>query len=59
MIEYINNRIKELEDIEIEAQANNDWELATKVNFAKCELMDCKIQYRNSRIDEQLNKINA
>lgn len=59
MLEYIKKRIKELDDMEIEAQANNDWELATKVNFAKCELIDCKKEYINSQIDEQLNKMNA
>jgi len=50
MEEYLTTRIKELEDIEIEAQANNDWELATKVNFAKCELMDAKNEYRKIQL---------
>jgi len=54
MEEYLTNRIKALEDIEIEALANSDWELATKVNFAKCELMDAKNEYRKIQLTIQL-----
>lgn len=46
MEEYLTNRIKALEVEQIEAINSNNYELATKLSFAVCELMDAKNEYR-------------
>lgn len=59
MLTYLNTRIKQLQDKELEAMANQDWELSTKVNFAVMELLDCKSEYLQQRADKNLEKLNG
>lgn len=50
MEEYLTKRIKALEDEQIEAINSGNAELAIKLTFAICELMDAKSEYRKIQL---------
>ena len=50
MEEYLTKRIKELEDEQIDAINSGNSELATKLSFAVCELMDAKMENRKIKL---------
>lgn len=58
MLEYFKKRIKELEDEQIEAINSNKPELAEKLSFAVCELIDAKEEYQNQEFNRLQAKLN-
>lgn len=58
MIEYLNKRIKELGDEQIKATNKGDAELATKLSFTVCELLDAKNEWLNQQRELIMAKLN-
>lgn len=59
MEQYFKKRIKELEDLEIEAINSGNVVEATKLSFAKCELIDAKIFICDQSMKEIREELNA
>lgn len=59
MIEYLNKRIKELDDEQIDAIVKGDAGLATKLSFAICELLDAKNEYQNQQRELTMAKLKC
>lgn len=57
MIEYLNKRIKELGDEQIDAVGKGYAELATKLSFAICELLDAKNEWLNQQRELTMAKL--
>lgn len=52
MEQYFKKRIKELEDLEIEAINSGNVVEATKLSFAKCELLDARSEFRKINLSQ-------